>query len=106
MLTAREAAEILGISIRMVYELAAPVGPIPCFRYTSRCLRFDRADIEQYLKSCRIEQVKMPPFRVPLGRTITLRASDPNGESNLRKFFREKGIVPKLRPDLKKGRGK
>lgn len=47
MLTAREAAKMLGISARAVYELAAG-GFLPHFRPTARAVRFDPADVEAY----------------------------------------------------------
>ena len=31
-MTADEAAKVLGVSCRLVYQLAAPRGPIPCIR--------------------------------------------------------------------------
>lgn len=45
--SAKEAADMLGISPRAVYDLAAPAGPIPCLRF-GRAVRFDRKDIETY----------------------------------------------------------
>lgn len=48
MLTAEEAAKELGISKRMMYELAAPHGPVPCVRYGAKCVRFKEEDIEAY----------------------------------------------------------
>lgn len=57
MITAREAGEILAVAPRTIYDLASPCGPIPCYRYSARCIRFDRADLEAYIQAIRCEQV-------------------------------------------------
>ena len=43
-MNAKEAAAILGVSPRAVYALAAPQGPIPCYRI-GRTIVFDEADV-------------------------------------------------------------
>lgn len=92
----KEAAAVLGVSIRTVYELAAPGGPIPCYRI-GRTLSFARADLEAHLQSCRHEPVPKPV--ATLGQTTRrLKASDPLGESDLVKLFRSHGITPKTKP--------
>lgn len=48
MLTAAQVAKILGVSLGFVYSLAAPVGPLACYRYGVRCIRFAREDLEAY----------------------------------------------------------
>lgn len=96
LIRAKEAALALGVSPRTVYELAAPAGPIPCYRI-GRTLSFARGDIEAYLQSCRHEPVPKPV--VKLGRpTQRLKASDPLGESDLVKLFKSHGITPKMKP--------
>lgn len=35
-ITVSEAAALLGISRRMMYSLAAPIGPVPCHRFGRR----------------------------------------------------------------------
>lgn len=46
-LTAVQVAEMLGLSSRAVYLLAAPDGPLTCFRY-GRAIRFDGASVRMY----------------------------------------------------------
>lgn len=53
MLTAKEAADLLGVERRTVYDLAAPHGPIPCYRMGKRCIRFTEEDVAEYLQACR-----------------------------------------------------
>ena len=55
MITAMEVAKILGISRQAAYNLAAPHGPIPCYRFGPRCMRFDVESVNDYLRSCRCE---------------------------------------------------
>lgn len=57
LLRVKDAAALLGVSLRTVYALAAPGGPIPCYRI-GRTLSFARADLEAYLQSCRHEPVQ------------------------------------------------
>ena len=38
-ITVSEAAALLGISRRMMYSLAAPIGPVPCHRFGPAYLR-------------------------------------------------------------------
>lgn len=57
-MNAKEAAALLGVSARQVYDLAAPEGPIPCTRIGrpgSKRPRvvFEQADIEEYKAQCR-----------------------------------------------------
>lgn len=49
----REAAKLLGVSVGTVYSLAAPRGPIQCFRPVAGRIVFDEADILAYRESCR-----------------------------------------------------
>jgi len=48
MLTAREAAGLLGISRRAFYDLR-----LPCYRFGPRLTRWSRADLEEYKNKCR-----------------------------------------------------
>lgn len=96
LMRAKKAAEMLGVSLRTVYELAAPSGPIPCYRI-GRTLSFARVDLEAYLQSCRHEPVPEPAFKS--GRPYQkLKPSDPLGESDLVKLFKSHGITPKMKP--------
>jgi len=47
MITAEEAAPILGVAPRTVYDLASPAGPIPCTRIKRR-VTFDLNDALEY----------------------------------------------------------
>lgn len=51
-MNATQAADVLGVSARQVYALAAPAGPIPCTRIGKRII-FDMADILEFKQSCR-----------------------------------------------------
>ncbi len=48
LLNAREAAELLGISPRKLWELTAPRGPIRCVRI-GRAVRYSFATLEQWV---------------------------------------------------------
>lgn len=49
----RQAAKILGLSIRTLERLVASE-VMPVIRYSARCVRFRRSDIEAYIK-CHLE---------------------------------------------------
>ncbi|WP_457955296.1 helix-turn-helix domain-containing protein [Achromobacter xylosoxidans] len=95
LIRAKEAAAILGVSLRTAYALAAPGGPIPCYRI-GRTLSFALADLEAYLQTCKHEPLPKPVSK-PGNASIRLKASDPRGESNLVKLFRSHGITPKIK---------
>ncbi|CAG4892208.1 helix-turn-helix domain-containing protein [Paraburkholderia saeva] len=97
-LSANEAAVFLGVSPRHVYDLAAPGGPIPCYRIGSRIV-FSKEDLETYLQSCRVE--KAPPIRAQLRSTPKLVTGSSTGESALERYCRERGLKPKLEPSPK-----
>jgi excisionase family DNA binding protein len=90
-----DAAEILGVSARHVYDLAAPAGPIPCYRIGGRVV-FERAEVEAYFESCRC--VKAPP---PAPTRLTSTRIPGYGESALEASFRRMGLKPKPRPSAK-----
>lgn len=52
MLAARAAAERLGVPLRTFYALVA-AGRIPAVRYSPRCTRYDPADLDAFMASCR-----------------------------------------------------
>lgn len=52
-----EASKILGVSPRKVYAMAAPSGPIPCYRIGKRVI-FDQSDVMEYKASCRSIKIK------------------------------------------------
>ena len=43
---------MLGVSPQTIYDLAAPRGPIPCYRFGKKCIRFDPDDIRKYAAKC------------------------------------------------------
>jgi excisionase family DNA binding protein len=92
MLTAKEAAALLGVAPRTMYSLAAPAGPLPCYR-VGRALRFEQTDVFDYKEQCRCVPVQR--VQAPSPRTFTIRASSIEG-SALRESFRKLGIKPKL----------
>ncbi|KLO57619.1 hypothetical protein AA671_21145 [Delftia tsuruhatensis] len=97
-MNAKQAAAILGISSRGLYALAAPYGPIPCYRIGRRIV-FNEADVVAFKESQRVTQVKLEtriPGPMP---TIRLKASDPDPRSNLDKALLNMGIVPKWMRD-------
>jgi len=76
MMTALEAADILGVALRTMYDLAAPIGPIPCYRMGRRCIRFDEKDLREYLQSCRHTTIA-PAITGDIRTTRVLKVSDP-----------------------------
>jgi excisionase family DNA binding protein len=94
-ISASDAAEILGVSTRQVYDLAAPAGPLPCYRIGGRIV-FERTEVEAYFQSCRCVQT---PRQTPTRLTSTRIPG--RGESALEKTFREMGIKRKPKPSRK-----
>lgn len=91
-INAQAAAKLLGVSARQVYDLAAPNGPLPCYRIGSRIV-FDPSDIETYLLSCRCTEIKKAVV-TSLNSTPVLRAT----ESELESVFRARGLKPRRKP--------
>jgi excisionase family DNA binding protein len=95
LVSAKEAAALLAVAPRTIYELAAPGGPIPCYRI-GRALRFAIVDLESYMRTCRQEPVQKSSTR-PLAYQ-KLKPSDPLGEdSDLVKLFKSHGITPRTK---------
>lgn len=93
----KDVAKELELSVRQVYDMAAPNGPIPCHRF-GRTVRFEEADIAEYKKSCRYT-----PMKQPVAGVSHLTASSPEGdESELRNFFRKAGLRSKPKPTTKR----
>jgi excisionase family DNA binding protein len=98
-MNADQAAEVLGVSRRQVYALAAPGGPIPCTRIGKRII-FDESDLVAFKESCRcMPAPKLPRLSISSG---PIRVSNPGGPSPLQKLFEEMGIRPKLTHDAGK----
>lgn len=68
MLTAKAVAELLGIAVKTVHKLAAPNGPITCYRFGPKTVRFKPADIEAYKKS--LEPKPRPVITAPVARKL------------------------------------
>lgn len=100
MIDAKAAAAMLGISTRMLYDLAAPNGPIPCTRYSAKCVRFNPDDVKAYAASCRCEPCG-PVKEAGQARLPSVKLQASPGESELMKLFRRDGITPKPRPKIK-----
>lgn len=82
-MTIQEAALMLGLSKRKLYELAQS-RKIACYRFGSS-IRFDIEDLEVYKTSCRL------PATVQATGTINLTASLPVRGSELTAFFLRAG---------------
>jgi hypothetical protein len=87
-ISAETASRILGVSVRLLYDLSAPRGPIPCFRVGRRIV-FNETDVRDYLQSCRSVEIKRTVVSC-LNSTV----SYPRDESELEKLFRKDGIAP------------
>ena len=85
-----EASELLGVSSRMVYQLAAPTGPIPCYRIGKRII-FDLPDVQEYKRSCLSTETKNV-----VRSSLSSTALSPRSESALLSTFQKLGIKPKL----------
>lgn len=90
MLTATQAAQVLGVSKRTIYTLAAK-GLLPCYRIGS-VIRFEQADLDAYKASCR--SASTPAINAGDFSSIARQAA---GESALLNYFREAGIAPRPR---------
>ena len=96
LMSVAQTADRLGVSRRMVYDLAAPGGPIPCHRIGGRIL-FSPDDVAEYLQQCRYTETKNAVVS-SLSSTASLRAN----ESELEKYFRKRGREPKRTPSTVK----
>ena len=85
-----EAANLLGVSRGMVYGLAAPHGPIPCYRIGKRII-FDWAALEDYKISCQFTETKNTVVS-----SINSGALSTAKDSGLSDVFRSYGVKPKL----------
>ena len=93
MFTVKQVAEALGLSLSKVYELTRS-GALVSYRFGS-AIRFEATDVERYKAECRV--AVRPPPRARL-TAVTLRASSPEGESELTKYFRRMGVEPNRSP--------
>ena len=88
--TVKKAAEYLGVSSRMVYQLAAPNGPIPCYRIGRRVV-FDITDVQAFKQSSHVD-----PIEEKRTRLKSTHFSVPSSESGLLATFARLGIKPRL----------
>ncbi|WP_190275232.1 hypothetical protein [Collimonas fungivorans] len=91
-ITAGDAAILLGISNRMIYELAAPSGPMLPH---SQQDYFQESSVLAYMESCRCTHIERA--KISSQDTPTIRVSS-IGESALENTFRKLGITPKRTP--------
>jgi excisionase family DNA binding protein len=83
MLSAKEAAAILSVSLRHLYSLAE-IRAIAHYRIGKRTLRFEEAQILEYKKSCAVA------VRVTKQTTVVhAKVSLPEEKSELQLFFEE-----------------
>ncbi|MBR8656736.1 helix-turn-helix domain-containing protein [Achromobacter sp. Marseille-Q0513] len=91
-ISALEAARLLGVSPRHVYDLAAPDGPIPCYR-VGRRISFELTDLLEYRQSCR-SIATQNAVSTSLNSTARLKVR----ESALVAVFRKHGLEPRPTP--------
>jgi len=89
-MTVAEVAATLGVSARMVYGIAAPAGPLPCYR-VGRTVRFDPADVEEYKQRYRSTEIQQR-----VAGAMSSIAVSVGDEPELLKFFRRAGVRPRL----------
>ena len=94
MLSAKQVAEMLGLSRSKVYELASS-GKLESYRFDG-VLRFESSDVEAFIVASRVRPQPMPTARQPF-RGVTLKVSRVDGESDLEKYFRTHGLKPRTR---------
>ncbi|WP_448208794.1 helix-turn-helix domain-containing protein [Bordetella avium] len=95
-LTPADVAVRLRVSPNTARRLAAPGGPIPCYR-VGRQIRFQSSDVEEYENSCRSTSIK-----AAVDIALSSTALSPAGASGLRNFFQKHGL--KLRQTHSTGR--
>ena len=91
MLTAAQAAQALGISPRLIYDLARR-GDLPSYRFGS-AVRFDPADLTTYKQSCRSAGTPVTSAGA-MRSTVSLRVSG----TELADCFRKAGVKPRPTP--------
>jgi len=62
LLTVRELAERLGISVGTTYHWLSQ-GRLPCVRFSSRCVRFREGDVEKLLEQLEQTTPRSPTMR-------------------------------------------
>ena len=92
MITVDQASKLLGISKRMMYDLAAPHGKIDCFRIGTKIL-FEESDIERYKLSCRHTTIQKEVAGYLSSTKLSM-----GSESGLLKLFRKAGTAARQKP--------
>ena len=95
MLKARAVAELLGLSVRMVYDLHAR-GELPGYRFGG-AIRFDSADVEAYRASCRTVVAPAIGVSAPTSSTAAFKAAAKATTTDIASYFRSLGVEPKLK---------
>src|SRR5690606_3987954 len=85
-LSVKEAAAVLGVAPRTMYSLAAPAGPLPCYRIGRRVI-FEHADLLEYKAQCRSTVI-----RSEVASSLSLTVASTAHESGLESAFRRLGI--------------
>lgn len=109
MLSAKQAGAMLGVSSSAMYALAAPAGPLACFRIGRRVV-FEEKDVAAFKGACRHTQA--PPLKIgpSSGYSVdrnSLRAALRTPEDvakELRAAFRSVGIDPDKPPSSRRRR--
>lgn len=96
-MNATEAATRLGVSVRQVYDLAAPNGPIACMRIGRRVV-FEESDIEEYKQKCRYTAT-VNTVSSSLSSTAVFPVQVASG---LESAFQKLGLKPRLTPSTGK----
>lgn len=91
-LSAEETSGMLGVSVRTVYTMAAPNGPLPCYRVGRRVV-FDVSDIQEHMRKYQCTEI-----RRAVASSISSTTRSRAGESELESFFRQHGVKPRLKP--------
>lgn len=99
MLTAAEVASQLGISARLVYDLARR-GILPSYRFGS-AVRFDPADVQTFRSSCRSAGTPATSAGASSSTATSMVSAD-----ELQSYFLGAGVKPRLTPSIaKRGAG-
>lgn len=94
-MNAAQAAALLGVSPRAVYDLAAPGGPIPCVRIGRRVV-FEEADVLEFKATCRSTETARPaPAPAPL-------PSEPLPSDAMKSYFGLERIVVEPLPPARR----
>ncbi|MGI4776896.1 MAG: helix-turn-helix domain-containing protein [Janthinobacterium lividum] len=97
-LSVKEACALLGIAPRTMYSLAAPAGPLPCYRVGRRVI-FEREDVLEYKAKCRSTVI-----RQAVASSLSSAVVSTGAASALRKSFLALGIKPKPTNSIAKSR--